>query len=388
MRRVAVSGLVVCALVATVLVSSGVEVAAESLNSGAQSGVSIPQPLMAATAGGPAASSLTVTSSGQAPVAVISVSASTGAAPFAVDLNGSNSTDVDGVITDYEWDFGDGTFSFESVASGVSVSHTYAAPGSYTAVLTVTDDQGLSSSSSQVIDVTVNPGAVISNGLVMLGVNGAGNLVASDVGLKFIPTDGDAITPGCACEGWGVADSRTRVSGWANQNQGGTSNLIPVSFDSTATTATAVSRIGETFRVTHVYRPSTRSANLFEVRVTVENISPEAVDLRYRRVMDWDVPPQVFNEYVTIMKGNAAAVVATSDNGFALSDPLEPAGSILFTGEAVDSGPHDHGALFDFDFGELAPGQAREFTTYYGAAPDEMTAKQAIRDASIEAYSF
>ncbi|MFH1102054.1 MAG: PKD domain-containing protein [Methanobacteriota archaeon] len=52
-------------------------------------------------------------------------------------FDGSGSSDVDGVIIGYEWDFGDG-----SNGSGVLVSHTYAYPGTYEVSLTVVDDDG------------------------------------------------------------------------------------------------------------------------------------------------------------------------------------------------------------------------------------------------------
>jgi len=47
-------------------------------------------------------------------------------------FNGSASTDAQG-ITDFAWNFGDGT----PAGGGVTVSHTYAAPGTFTATLTV-----------------------------------------------------------------------------------------------------------------------------------------------------------------------------------------------------------------------------------------------------------
>jgi VCBS repeat-containing protein len=53
-------------------------------------------------------------------------------------LDGSGSSDVDGTIVAYDWDFGDG-----STGAGVNPTHTYAAAGLYTVTLTVTDDGGL-----------------------------------------------------------------------------------------------------------------------------------------------------------------------------------------------------------------------------------------------------
>ena len=51
------------------------------------------------------------------------------------DVNGSTSTDGDGTVDDYSWDFDDGTG-----ASGALASRTYTAAGTYDITLTVTDD--------------------------------------------------------------------------------------------------------------------------------------------------------------------------------------------------------------------------------------------------------
>ena len=53
------------------------------------------------------------------------------------NFNGSGSSDSDGSITGYQWNFGNG-----SSGSGVTTSRTYGAAGTYTVTLTVTDNQG------------------------------------------------------------------------------------------------------------------------------------------------------------------------------------------------------------------------------------------------------
>jgi PKD repeat protein len=83
------------------------------------------------------------------PLAAASANPASGEAPLDVAFDGSGSSDSDGVITDYAWDFGDG-----QNGSGAAASHTYAAAGTYTAVLTVTDDDGATDTDSVTILVT------------------------------------------------------------------------------------------------------------------------------------------------------------------------------------------------------------------------------------------
>jgi PKD repeat protein len=52
-------------------------------------------------------------------------------------FDGSTSSDPDGSIASYAWNFGDG-----QTGTGVTATHSYATPGSYTVTLTVTDNQG------------------------------------------------------------------------------------------------------------------------------------------------------------------------------------------------------------------------------------------------------
>ncbi len=186
--------------------------------------------------------------------------------------------------------------------------------------------------------------------------------------------------------GWGAADALTGTSGFANMDDG-VVGMTLVSFTSDATTATSVVNISDKLQVTHFYHPSV-SPNLYQADVSIKNIGGAPVELLYRRVMDWDIEPTYFNEFVTINTGTAANISFTSNNGFAYANPLSGPSDLGFTGSFTDAGPDDHGALFDFNFGMLAPGATKEFTIFYGAAANEMEANVALVDVGAEAFSF
>ncbi|MBI5834067.1 MAG: PKD domain-containing protein [Armatimonadetes bacterium] len=69
----------------------------------------------------------------------------------------STSTDADGTIASYAWTFGDG-----GVASGPNAAHTYAAAGTYTIALTVTDNLGLQSTTTRQVTVVAAPNNVMT----------------------------------------------------------------------------------------------------------------------------------------------------------------------------------------------------------------------------------
>ncbi|MBI2607553.1 MAG: S8 family serine peptidase [Candidatus Doudnabacteria bacterium] len=66
----------------------------------------------------------------------------------AINFDASASTDEDGSITNFAWDFGDG-----SSASGAKISHSYSKSGTYLATLTVTDNAQDSASFSANIKI-------------------------------------------------------------------------------------------------------------------------------------------------------------------------------------------------------------------------------------------
>jgi len=114
--------------------------------------------------------------SNQPPTAVASATPTSGIAPLAVNFSGANSSDSDGTIASYSWAFGDG-----GTGSGVASAHTYQNVGNYTAVLTVTDNQGATATASVGISVTTNPNVINApSNLTGKGAKGSATLFWRD----------------------------------------------------------------------------------------------------------------------------------------------------------------------------------------------------------------
>ena len=70
-------------------------------------------------------------------------------------------------------------------------------------------------------------------------------------------------------------------------------------------------------------------------------------------------------------------------------DPLASDTCLLCgLGDFTDLGPGDLGAHIDFALGALPAGQSRSFVTYYGAAPDEWNALNALSMVGASIYSL
>jgi PKD repeat protein len=88
----------------------------------------------------------------QSPTASFTANPTSGIAPLEVAFDASNSSDSDGSIISYAWDFKDG-----NTGSGETINHTFSSTGSYNVKLTVTDDKGATDSTTKTITVTEPP---------------------------------------------------------------------------------------------------------------------------------------------------------------------------------------------------------------------------------------
>ena len=104
------------------------------------------------------------------------------------DLAATGSTDPDGTITTYAWNYGDNT-----TGTGPTTSHTYTQEGTYTITLVVTDDDNATDTATRQITVTAP---------------GAGQLAADSFGRTVTGGWGAAATGG----NWSVVSTASRYA--------------------------------------------------------------------------------------------------------------------------------------------------------------------------------
>jgi PKD repeat protein len=86
------------------------------------------------------------------PTASFTATPASGQAPLAVSFDASGSSDPDGTIASYAWNFGDG-----ATGSGATASHTYVAAGTFAVLLTVTDSRGATASTTRFVTAAAGP---------------------------------------------------------------------------------------------------------------------------------------------------------------------------------------------------------------------------------------
>ena len=131
-----------------------------------------------------------------APIAKIQVTPSaTGIAPFTVAFDASGSYVNSGcgscIITNYSWNFGDG-----STGTGIATTHKYVSAGIYITILTVTDSNGKVGYATVVITVTSEEVPEIDT--ITVSANPESNVPGgtSTISAIVINTEGDAVPNG------------------------------------------------------------------------------------------------------------------------------------------------------------------------------------------------
>lgn len=232
--------------------------------------------------------------------------------------------------------------------------------------------------------------AILSTGVIRMGVADNAGLGALSVGFDS-PVGGDSIIRGCLCEGWGAAAGGTsgHVYGLGGTNV--TSALLTTTVASgPGLDAKSVVTLTNGLEVTHAY--SYVSDTLFKVTVTLKNTTAGSLsDVRYARVLDWDVDPGFFISNFTTLYGGTPTgpggkVKWTSTNPFTVADPLNPPSENANTNVTDLEG--DLGSFFVFGFGTLAAGASEVFETFIGAEATVSQLLASFTSAGVEAYSY
>ena len=222
-------------------------------------------------------------------------------------------------------------------------------------------------------------------------------LVSEDaIGLR-LDGFGDALAPGCPCEGWGIA-----ANGIANFVGQAVANANITVFAPTANSGLFTSNT-ESFGnpgllVTQDWTVAATSADgaLFQNTVTItNNTGSTATEVGYGRVMDWTVLNGLENFVTHQGVETTTDLVYSSDQGFAQPDPINtplgafpPVNPASVNSSFSDFGLADIGSVFIFNFGDLANGESRTFNHYYGAAYSEDVAIAMLLGVGAEVYSL
>ena len=284
---------------------------------------------------GTATRSISVTANAL-PTATFTATPTSGRAPLLVSFDASGSRDTDGTIASYAWTFGD-----TGTGTGVTPQHTYNAEGTFTATLTVTDNEGGTGTFSRVVTVAPPVGSV---SVTVKDTNGVGI-----AGAAVVATVGGA-----------SRSATTNASGVAlvTEVRVGT-GTVDVSRD------TFVSKTGTAVTVT---ANTTTSVNVELVRITsatggvLTTSSPIAVASADGKTLEFSIQVVVVNERSEAITGLLAPAftlrACTPDAATADNDCLAATA----------------GVVADAAYTVLGPGAAPSFEQVAGGAPQPYAA--------------
>ncbi|MBV8714053.1 MAG: hypothetical protein JOZ65_03185, partial [Chloroflexi bacterium] len=125
--------------------------------------------------------------------------------------------------------------------------------------------------------------AVITNGVLALGVSADGGLSEGTTGIQFVANGAEAMSPNCTCAPMLKIGSDPLTTSPESFFYGGTSAASSVLIQDTAT--------GASLRMIEQFQPSASAPNLYEVVVTVQNLGNAVVDPTYTRPLAWANTP-------------------------------------------------------------------------------------------------
>ena len=268
-----------------------------------------------------------------APTASFTATPISGRAPLLVSFDGSASRDPDGTIAGYQWAFGDG-----GTATGSTVQRTYNAAGTFTATLTVTDNQGATGTLSRTITVAPPVGSL---SVTVKDTNGVGIS-----GAAVVATVGGASRSGTS-NASGVALLTDVLAGT------GTVDVSRDSFIAKPGTAVTIAANATTSLDVTLERVTSATGGVLETRVPVGGVTDAGKTLE-------------FSIRVVVVDDKSVEVKGLPATAFTLLACAPDAATT--EADCVSGGPAD------VAYAVLGPGAAPSFQEIAGGAPQPYAA--------------
>ena len=150
-------------------------------------------------------------------------------------VDATASTDSDGSIASYAWNFGDGT-----TGTGATATHAYGAAGTYTITLTVTDNRGGTATTTRSVTVSVPTTAIAFRGAANSNANGTTSTVTVPAAVQA----GDALVLTATVNADTVTVSDP--AGWTRIDRSATTGIQTVVWSKVATAADAAGAVSVT----------------------------------------------------------------------------------------------------------------------------------------------
>jgi PKD repeat protein len=196
---------------------------------------------------------------------------------LSVALDGSGSTDADGTVEDWAWELGDG-----ATADGPSVTHAYAAPGTYTVRLTVTDDAGATATTTTTVEVSAPAGPPASQAFAedTFAREVTGGLGTADVGGAWTASAGatrQSVSAGTATLAMTAGTNTGAFLGGVAQDRADVRTTVALAAAPTGSGA-SVSVVGRRVAANQEYRARLRFLADGTVRAAVTRLAGSATE--------------------------------------------------------------------------------------------------------------
>jgi uncharacterized protein YjdB/aryl-phospho-beta-D-glucosidase BglC (GH1 family) len=201
------------------------------------------------------------------PIAVATATPTSGQAPINVNFSATGSTDSDGAIILYAWNFRDGTSG-----TGATILHNYSSTGTYIVTLTITDNDGATSQAN--ITITVGTTNIAVTGVSVSPTSASVN-VGSTTTLTATVAPTNATNKSVTWSSSNTAIATVNTAGVVTGVAAGSATITITTVDGAKTAISAITVTSTTIPVTGVtVSPTTVNVNVGSTTALTATVTP------------------------------------------------------------------------------------------------------------------